>query len=215
MDLAKHIEHTLLKPGATIADITGLCREAEEYGFVGVCVNPCYVDLAAHLLRGSGVSVATVIGFPLGANLTAVKVAEARMAVSQKAGELDMVIQLSAAKQGVWEAVTEDIRQVVAVREDSIVKVILETALLTDEEKRRACQAAMEAGAQYVKTSTGFVGGATEADIRLMKTIVGDKLGIKAAGGIRTRGQAEAMLAAGAARIGASAGVAIVSGSSA
>lgn len=213
MDLAKYIDHTLLRPDAGIEDITRLCREAVEWKFATVCVNPCYVDLAAHLLRGCDVKVSTVIGFPLGAGITAVKVCEAKEMVIRKAAELDMVLNISAAKQGVWEAVEDDIRQVVAAADESLVKVIIETALLTDEEKRRACEAALAAGAHYVKTSTGFAAaGATAADVALMKAVVGDKLGVKASGGIRTREQAEAMIAAGATRIGTSAGTVMMQG---
>lgn len=211
MQLNQYIDHTILKPDATIDMIKNLCEEARQYQFASVCVNPCYVDLAAHLLAGSGVKVATVIGFPLGATLSAVKAFEAREAVLRKADELDMVMNIGAAKLGLWEAVADDIRQVVAAAGDSKVKVIIETGLLTDDEKRLACQAVLTGGAAYVKTSTGFgPGGATVADIQLFKAVVGNQIGIKASGGIRTREQAEAMIAAGATRLGTSAGVTIV-----
>lgn len=211
MNLAQYIDHTILKPEATVEDIRQLCEEAAEYKFAAVCVNPCYVDLAAHLLTRTGVKVATVIGFPLGATLPAVKAFEAKEAVLRKADELDMVINIGAAKLGLWEAVTDDIKQVVAATDGQTVKVIIETALLTDEEKRHACQAVLDAGAHFVKTSTGFgPGGATVEDILLLKAVVGTQAGIKAAGGIRTREQAQALLDAGATRLGTSAGVNIV-----
>jgi len=213
MNLHQYIDHTILKPEATVEMITRLCDEAAQYQFAAVCVNPCYVDLAAHLLAGTGVRVATVIGFPLGTTLTSVKVFEAKEAVLRKADELDMVINVGAAKLGLWPAVTDEIKQVVAAAEDSFVKVIIETGLLTDDEKKYACQAVIEAGAAFIKTSTGFgPGGATKADIRLLKAITGDQIGIKASGGIRTRQQAEALIAAGASRLGTSAGVSIVTG---
>jgi deoxyribose-phosphate aldolase len=210
MNLASYIDHTLLKPGATVEDIIQLCKEAEQHQFAAVCVNPVYVDLAAHCLAGTGVKTATVIGFPLGATFTETKVAEAKEAVSRKANELDMVINIGAAKAGMWEVVTEDIRQVVTAADGAAVKVIIETCLLTDDEKRHACQAVLAAGAQFVKTSTGFgSGGATVADICLFKQVVGDTIGIKASGGIRTREQAQELIAAGATRLGTSAGIEI------
>ena len=210
MDLAKYIDHTLLKADATVDDVAALCAEAAEHGFAAVCVNPVYVDLAAHLLAGTGVKVATVVGFPLGATFTEVKVLETRAAVLRKADEIDMVMNIGAAKAGQWDAVTEDIRQVVAAAEGRPVKVILETALLTADEKRRGCEASLAAGACFVKTSTGFgPGGATVEDVGLLKAVVGDRAGIKASGGIRTQEQVVAMLAAGATRIGTSAGVAL------
>lgn len=212
MDLAKYIDHTLLKPEASVEQIRRLCEEAAAHGFAAVCVNPVFVDLAVQLLRGSGVRVATVVGFPLGATFTEIKAAEAKAAIERHADEIDMVINLGAVKSGIWDAVEDDIRAVVAAAAGRTVKVILETCLLTDEEKRRACRAALAAGAQFVKTSTGFSsGGATVEDIRLLKDIVGDQALIKASGGIRSREQALAMIAAGAARIGTSAGVAIAS----
>jgi len=213
LELAQYIDHTLLKADAAVPDIVALCGEAAAHRFAAVCVNPVYAGLAAHLLAGSGVKVATVVGFPLGATFTAVKALEAREAVLQKADEIDMVINIAAAKAGQWDAVAEDIRQVVAAAAGKTVKAILETALLSDEEKRRACEAALSAGAGYVKTSTGFgPGGATEEDIRLLRAAVGDRAGVKASGGISTRQQAERLIAAGATRLGTSAGVAITQG---
>ena len=209
MELAQYIDHTVLKPQATTEDIRRLCQEAAENQFAAVCVNPCYVELAAHLLEGTKVKVATVIGFPLGANLTSVKVFEVQAAA--KAEELDMVISIGAAKQGLRDVVTEDIRQVVAAAQGRTVKVIVESGALTEEEKKKACEAVLASGAHYIKTSTGFgPGGATVEDIRLFKEMVGDTIGIKASGGIRTRADAEAMIAAGATRLGTSAGVEIV-----
>ncbi|KYZ74771.1 2-deoxyribose-5-phosphate aldolase [Anaerosporomusa subterranea] len=211
VDLAKYIDHTILKPEASIEQIRVLCQEAAEHGFAAVCVNPVFVDLAAHLLRGSGVKVATVVGFPLGATLTEIKAAETKAATERRADEIDMVINLGAVKSGAWDAVESDIRAVVEAAEGRTVKVIIETCLLTNEEKRRACEAALAAGAHFVKTSTGFSSsGATVEDILLMKEVVGDKALIKASGGVRNREQALAMIAAGASRIGTSAGVTIV-----
>ena len=213
MNLAACIDHTLLKPGATIEDIMALCREAAEHRFAAVCVNPVYVALAAHLMAGTGVKVATVVDFPLGASPSAVKAFAARTAVENKADEIDMVMNIGAAKGGHWSAVSEDISCVVEAAGGQPVKVILETGLLTLEEKRQACEAALAAGAHYVKTSTGFgPGGATLEDVALLRSIVGDKAGVKASGGIRTRDQALAMLTAGATRLGTSAGVMIVTG---
>lgn len=213
MKLASYIDHTMLKPSATVEDIIKLCEEAVKHEFAAVCVNPIYADLTAHHLAGTGVRTAAVIGFPLGATMTAIKAAEAKEAVLRKADELDMVINIGAAKAGLWEVVTEDIRQVVKAADDAIVKVIIETGLLTDEEKRQACQAVIDAGAHFVKTSTGFAStGATVEDIRLLKKVAGDKIGIKASGGIRTREQAIALIEAGATRLGTSAGVAIIGG---
>lgn len=209
MELKDYIDHTLLKPQATTEDIRQLCEEAAKHEFAAVCVNPCFVELAAHLLQGTKVKVATVIGFPLGANLTPVKVFEVQQAA--KADELDMVINIGAAKQGLWDAVTEDIRQVVQAADGRTVKVIVETGALTEAEKKQACEAVLASGAHYIKTSTGFgPGGATVEDIRLFKAMVGDRIGIKASGGIRSKADAQVMIEAGATRIGTSAGVAIV-----
>lgn len=209
--LASYIDHTLLKATATPDDIRDLCEEASCYGFATVCVNPVYVSLAAHLLAGTGVKVATVVGFPLGANLSWVKEEETRQAIRCKAQEIDMVISLGAAKSGQWEAVAEDVRLVVEAAEGRVVKAILETCLLDDDEKCRAALAALEGGAQFVKTSTGFGGGgATVEDVLLLRRTVGDAAQIKASGGIRTLAQAQALIEAGADRLGTSAGIPIL-----
>ena len=212
-DIAKIIDHTLLKPEATRDQIVQLCREAREYGFASVCVNPCYVKLAAELLRGSSVKVCSVVGFPLGATLPEVKAYEARRAIEEGATEIDMVINIGALKSGDLELVKRDIASVVDVchAKGALCKVIIEAALLTDEEKVLACQLARAAGADYVKTSTGFgPGGATVQDVALMRRTVGPEMGVKAAGGIRSYEAAKSMVEAGATRIGASAGVKIV-----
>ena len=212
-DIAKIIDHTLLKPEATRDQIVQLCREAREYGFAAVCVNPCYVKLAAELLRGSSVKVCSVVGFPLGATLPEVKAYEARRAIEEGAAEIDMVINIGALKSGDLELVKRDIASVVDVchAKGALCKVIIEAALLTDEEKVLACQLAKAAGADYVKTSTGFgPGGATVQDVALMRRTVGPEMGVKAAGGIRSYEAAKSMVEAGATRIGASAGVKIV-----
>ncbi|WP_054950037.1 deoxyribose-phosphate aldolase [Numidum massiliense] len=213
--LARTIDHTLLKPEATAAQIDALCDEALAHGFASVCVNPCWVARCAARLKGSEVKVCTVIGFPLGAATTASKVSETNDALENGATEIDMVINIGWLKSGLTEQVKEDIAAVVrASHWKAIVKVIIETGLLTDEEKRLACKLAKEAGAHFVKTSTGFGhGGATVSDVKLMRETVGERLGVKASGGIRDLATAEAMLAAGATRLGASAGVSIVSGS--
>jgi deoxyribose-phosphate aldolase len=213
-ELAKYIDHTLLRSDATFDQVTKLCHEAREFGFASVCINPCYVRHSAGLLRGSPVKVCTVIGFPLGANDTETKALEARRAIREGATEVDMVINVGALKSGRDDLVYRDIRAVVEAAMDggAICKVILETALLTDDEKTRACQAARRARADFVKTSTGFgPGGATAADVALMSQAVsGTKMGVKASGGIRNLQDAEQMIRAGATRIGASAGVRIV-----
>ena len=213
--LAHYIDHTLLKPEATSAQIVQLCAEAREYRFASVCVNPANVEQAAQLLKGSPVAVCTVVGFPLGASLPEVKAYEAQQALRQGATEIDMVINLGALKSGNFDLVEHDIRAVVntckAYVPPALVKVIIETCLLTDEEKVRACQAAQACGADFVKTSTGFsTGGATAADVALMRQTVGPAMGVKASGGVRTRAEVEAMIAAGATRIGTSSGVKIV-----
>lgn len=211
--LASRIDHTLLKADATLEQIDTLCHEARAYHFASVCVNPCHVARCTEILRGSGVAVCTVIGFPLGATSTMAKVAEAQQAVHDGASELDMVINIAMLKAGRDEYVRNEIASVVSVANPSggITKVILETALLTQEEKRRGCLLAREARAQYVKTSTGFASaGATIDDIRLFREVLGETMKIKAAGGIRTREAALAFLAHGADRIGASASVHIV-----
>ena len=210
--LAKTIDHTLLKAIATEQSVRELCVEARKYGFASVCVNPYWVELCAKELSGSGILVCTVIGFPLGANATETKASEARLAVSQGAREIDMVINLGAAKAGDWRAVEEDIRGVVKASGDAVVKAILETCYLNDAEKVKACEAAAKAGALFVKTSTGFgTGGASADDVRLMRKTVGDRLQVKASGGIRSYHDAIMMLDAGADRIGASSSIAIVS----
>jgi deoxyribose-phosphate aldolase len=209
--LAKTIDHTLLKAVGTAAQVQELCAEAKANGFASVCVNPVWVPLCARELAGSDVLVCTVIGFPLGANGSGIKAAEAALAVSQGAREVDMVLQLGAAKAGDWRAVEADIRAVVEAAGSSLVKVIIETCYLTNDEKIKACEAAERAGARFVKTSTGFgTGGATVEDIRLMRKTVGDRLQVKASGGVRTCQEALALLEAGADRIGASSGIAIV-----
>jgi deoxyribose-phosphate aldolase len=212
-DIARYIDHTLLKPDATPSEIERLCTEAREYGFAAVCVNPPFVKLCADLLRGAGVKVAVVVGFPLGAHTTAVKVFETEQAIVDGASEIDMVINIGALKAKRDDFVRDDIRNVVeaAHRLCAIVKVIIEAALLSDEEKVRACRLAKEAGADFVKTSTGFgPGGATVHDVELMRRTVGPTMGVKAAGGVKNLAQAKEMIAAGATRIGASAGVKIV-----
>jgi len=214
--LAKTIDHTLLKAIATAEQVRELCAEARKFGFASVCVNPCWVTLCAKELAGSDIVVCTVIGFPLGANLPETKAAEARLAVSQGAREIDMVISLGAAKSGDWKAVEEDIRGVVAASRDGgaeiLVKVIIETCYLTDSEKAKACEAAARAGARFVKTSTGFgTGGATADDVRLIRKVVGDRLKVKASGGVRSYHDAILLLDAGADRLGASSSIAIVS----
>lgn len=210
-DLSKFIDHTLLKPEATLDQVTQLCAEAAKYRFVSVCINPFWVPVCKRLLTGHPVKVCTVIGFPLGANSSETKASEARRAVMDGADEVDMVINVGALKSRLHETVERDIRGVVeSVHEGVIVKVILETALLTDPEKIRGCEVSKKAGADFVKTSTGFgPGGATAADIALMRRVVGPDMGVKASGGIRDRETAVLMVQSGATRIGASASVAI------
>jgi len=211
-DWASLIDHTLLKPEASQDEIKRLCEEAAQYHFASVCVNPTWVRACVCHLQGSGVPVCTVIGFPLGATLPDVKAYEARRAIMDGAREVDMVINVGALKSGDECLVEHDIRSVVEVahEHDVTCKVIIETALLTDDEKVRACQAAKSAGADFVKTSTGFSkGGATVADIALMRRTVGSELGVKAAGGVKSMADARAMVEAGATRIGASVGVKI------
>jgi len=213
--LAGMIDHTLLKPDATPDQVRKLCAEAVEYGFYAVCVNPVHVEVAARSLQGSAVRVCSVIGFPLGANTTEIKVREAERAIADGAREVDMVLNVGAIKAGAFDAAEQDIAAVVkaAHARGAICKVILETGLLSDEEKVEACRRAVSAGADFVKTSTGFgPGGATVADIALMRRTVGPRVGVKASGGIRTYEVAREMVAAGATRIGASASVQIVQG---
>ncbi len=215
LEMASKIDHTLLKAEATREEISQLCFEARKYSFASVCVNPTQVKLCKSLLRGSSVKVCTVIGFPLGATTPEVKVFETRQAIEEGAEEVDMVINIGGLKDKNYELVARDIRGVVkeAHSHDVLVKVIIETALLTDEEKKIACLLVKEAGADYVKTSTGFSkAGATVEDVALMRRTVGPLLGVKAAGGVRTREDFEKMVSAGATRIGASAGIKIVKG---
>ncbi len=213
MDLAKYIDHTLLKPQASEADVKHLCDEARQYGFFSVCVNPYWVPFCKKQLEGSGVKVCTVIGFPLGANTTETKVFEAKDALHNGADELDMVVNLGALKSGDWNTVAADIRAVRGAGQNFTLKVIIETSVLTQEEKVKVCQIADQAGADFVKTSTGFTGGgATAQDVKLMKNSVSPRTQVKASGGVRTREDFDAMVAAGATRIGASAGVKIIEG---
>jgi deoxyribose-phosphate aldolase len=214
-DLARYIDHTLLKPDATAADIDRLCAEAREYGFAAVCINPTWVRRAAERLRGTDVAVASVVGFPFGATTSETKALETRRAIRDGASEIDMVINIGALKSGMLDLVRDDIARVSdACREAGAAnKVIIEAALLTDEEKVIACRLARQARADFVKTSTGYAsGGATVYDVALMREAVGPRMGVKAAGGIRTAEDVQDMIAAGATRIGASAGVRIVTG---
>lgn len=211
--VAAIIDHTILKADATRADVVRVCEEARRFSFASVCVNGTWVPLVAERLNGSEVKVCTVIGFPLGAMATAAKRVEAELALRDGATELDMVINIGALKAGELDLVRDDIAAVVeaAHQARAIVKVIIETALLTDEQKATACRLSAEAGADFVKTSTGFAAsGATAADIALMRSVVGPNIGVKASGGIRTLQQLREMVAAGASRVGASASVAIV-----
>lgn len=210
--LAKMIDHTLLKPEATYEQIAKLCREALECGFASVCINPCYVDYAYGLLKGSNVKVCTVVGFPLGAASSETKAFEAMQAVNKGASEIDMVMNIGYLKSGKYEYVEEDIKILVdKISKMAIVKVIIETCLLSDEEKVIACRLVEKAGADYVKTSTGFNGsGATVEDVKLMHNVVSPKLKIKASGGIKTYEDAVRIVSAGASRIGASASVKII-----
>ena len=213
MEINHYIDHTLLKPESAQAQIDQLIQEAKQYHFASVCVNPTWVSYAAAALKESDVKVCTVIGFPLGATTSAVKAFETEDAIKNGADEVDMVINIGQAKSGNFDAVEEDIRAVVEASGDKLVKVIIEACLLTDEEKVKACQAAKAAGADFVKTSTGFsTGGATVEDVRLMRQTVGPEFGVKAAGGARTLKDAQAFIEAGATRIGTSAGIAIVEG---
>ena len=214
-DLAPYIDHTLLRPDATAADIDRLCDEAVEHRFAAVCINPTWVRRAAERVRGTGVAVASVIGFPFGAATSEVKATEARRAIRDGAREIDMVLNVGALKSGMRDVVREDIARVSDACHEAgaLNKVIIEAALLTDEEKVIACLLAKDAKADYVKTSTGYAsGGATVFDVALMRETVGPRMGVKAAGGIRTAEDVQDMIAAGATRIGASAGVKIVTG---
>lgn len=207
MKRSKYIDHTLLKPDTTKAQIIQLCKEAKEYDFASVCVNPCWIETARRELAGSDVNVCVVIGFPLGAMTSASKVFEAKDAIERGADEVDMVLNVGWLKDGDDAAVTNEIRAVKEAVGSHVLKVIIEACLLTNDEKVRACQDAEKAGADFVKTSTGFsTGGATVEDVALMKKTVGDRLKVKAAGGIRTKEAMDAMIAAGAERIGTSNG---------
>lgn len=213
--LAAYIDHTLLKPEASVAEIKKICGEAREYHFASVCVNPSYIKLVAEELRGSGVTSCCVVGFPFGTHTPEAKAAETAQAVADGALEVDMVINVGAIKSDDWDLVERDVAAVVQAAGKAGVKVILETSLLTDEEKVRACAVSKKAGAAFVKTSTGYsTGGATAHDVALMRTTVGPEVGVKASGGVRTYEDAVTMLEAGANRLGASAGIKIIAGPS-
>ncbi|QDP99346.1 deoxyribose-phosphate aldolase [Lysinibacillus fusiformis] len=214
LNYARMIDHTLLKAEATKEQIEKLCAEAKQFGFASVCVNPTWVNYSSELLQNSSVLVCTVIGFPLGANTPAVKAFEAKDAIVNGANEVDTVINIGALKDKNYDLVQADIAAVVeAAKGSAIVKVIIEACLLTDDEKVKACELAVAAGADYVKTSTGFsTGGATAEDIALMRKTVGPELGVKASGGVRSLEDMQSMIDAGATRIGASSGVAIMNG---
>ncbi|WP_206912645.1 deoxyribose-phosphate aldolase [Enterococcus sp. DIV0849a] len=214
MEVNQMIDHTILKADAKEEDVLRIVEEAKKYEFFSVCINPCWVALAKEHLAGTSVDVCTVIGFPLGANTSEVKAYEATDAINNGATEVDMVINVGALKSKQYKKVLKDIQAVVdAAKGKALVKVIIETALLTDEEKVKVCELAKEAGADFVKTSTGFsTGGATVADVKLMRETVGPDMGVKASGGIHNEAEAVAMIEAGATRIGTSAGVAIMEG---
>lgn len=213
-NFAKYIDHTLLKADATEAAIVELCKEAKNYDFASVCVNPTWVKEAAKQLEGTDVKVCTVIGFPLGASTSETKAFETKNAIENGATEIDMVINVGALRGGKNDIVQKDIQAVVeAAADDAIVKVIIETSLLSNEEKRTVCELAVLAGADFVKTSTGFsTGGATVEDVKLMRAVVGPKIGVKASGGVRNLEDMQKMIEAGATRIGASSGVQIMQG---
>ncbi len=211
MSMNQYIDHTLLKAQATRSEIERLCQEAKKYQFMSVCVNPYWVAYANELLHDTSVKVCTVIGFPLGANTSSVKAFEAKEAVKTGADEVDMVINVGLVKDGLWDQVQADIKAVVDAAKPALVKVIIETCLLEHDEIVNSCQAAQQAGADFVKTSTGFsTGGATVDDVALMRQTVGPDMGVKASGGIHTFEEAQALIEAGASRLGASKGVAIV-----
>ncbi|SNS28383.1 deoxyribose-phosphate aldolase [Tropicimonas sediminicola] len=210
-DLASYIDHTLLKPDARPEEVETLCSEAVEFGFKAVCVNPIFVPLVTACLKGSAVDPCAVICFPFGADPTPIKVAEAAWVVEHGAREVDMVIPIGLLRSGEHSAVRDDIAAVKEACGDALLKVIIETALLTDAQKETACRLSKEAGADFVKTSTGFAGGgATVEDVALMRRVVGPEMGVKASGGVRTTEDARRMIAAGATRIGASSGIAII-----
>ena len=211
MGLNKYIDHTILKATASSADVQKLCAEAIEYEFYSVCVNGCYVADAKHLLQGTDVKVAAVVGFPLGAMTTAAKVFEAKEAVENGASEIDMVINIAKLKDGEFEFVENEIRQIKEAIGDNVLKVIIETCYLTDEEKVKACELSLVAKADFVKTSTGFgTGGATYEDVKLMKSVVGDNAKVKASGGVRDKETAQKYVDLGAERLGTSSGIDIV-----
>lgn len=213
MNFLSIIDHTALKPDTTATAIATLCNEAMDYGFASVCVNPCYVSLAAELLADSAVKICTVIGFPLGSNTSEVKAFETKDAISKGADEIDMVINNNMVKNLDWDGVASDIKAVVKAANGKLVKVIIETSLLCDEEKIKVCQIAKDCGANFVKTSTGFIGGgATPEDIKLMRETVGPIIGVKASGGVRDIKSAAAMVENGATRLGTSSGIAIANG---
>lgn len=213
-NLGKYIDHTILKPDATIEQVKKVCEEAKQYSFASVCVNPSYIEFVANELKGSSVSPCVVIGFPLGATSPSIKAYETNEVVEKGAKEVDMVINIGAVKSGNWELVQEDIKAVVhASRGRALVKVIIETCLLTDQEKVKACTISKMAGADFVKTSTGFsTGGAIIEDVELMRKTVGPEMGVKASGGVRDYSTAKEMIEAGANRLGTSSGIKIVDG---
>ena len=213
-NIAKMIDHTVLKAFSTREDVIKVCKEAKEYGFFSVCINPTHIELAKKELEGSTVKVCTVIGFPLGANTSEVKAFETKDAIAKGAHEVDMAINIGALKDKEYDLVYNDIKAVVdAANKEALVKVIIETCYLTDEEKKIACELSVKAGADYVKTSTGFgTGGSTPEDIKLMRDVVGPNIGVKASGGVRTTEDAIKVIDAGASRIGASASISIATG---
>ncbi|HEL0599237.1 TPA: deoxyribose-phosphate aldolase [Streptococcus equi subsp. zooepidemicus] len=213
MNINKYIDHTLLKADSVQSQLDQLIEEAKAYDFASVCVNPCWVAYAAKALKGTDVKVCTVVGFPLGATTSATKAFETKDAIENGADEIDMVINIGLLKQGDYQAVEDDMRAVVEASGDKLVKVIIEACLLTDDEKVKVCQLAVNAGVDFVKTSTGFsTGGATVSDVKLMRQTVGPDIGVKAAGGARSLEDALAFVEAGATRIGTSAGVTIMKG---
>ncbi|MCI1070503.1 deoxyribose-phosphate aldolase [Lactococcus lactis] len=213
MQINKYIDHTILKADASKSKVQQIIDEAKKYNFMSVCINPTWVNYARQELKDSDVKVCTVIGFPLGANTSEVKAFEAKNAIENGADEIDMVINIGAAKSEAWDLVESDIAAVNAVKGDKLLKVIIETSLLTDDEKIKACQIAKAVGADFVKTSTGFsTGGATVHDVKLMRQTVGPDMGVKASGGVHNLEEAKAMIDAGATRLGVSAGVAIMEG---
>jgi len=211
INVPKLIDHTLLRPDATPADVLHLCDEAKKYGFFAVCVHPCFTGMTKEALKGTQVRIATVIGFPHGMTLPGVKIYEAMQAVLKGADELDIVINTGLAKSGDWKAVAKEISDIVTATPAVLHKIIIETCYLTDDEKQKACEAAIEAGAAFIKTSTGFgPSGAVIRDVELIKAVTKGKVGVKAAGGIKTLAQVKSFIEAGATRIGTSSGVAIM-----